>query len=58
MHSMQDANQHNHTENLDSNGYLDEGPYPTQPKGDKGIETGAVVLGMLLPLITQVGHAH
>ncbi len=42
-----------------SNGYVEAASYEQQ--GQKGAtlsETAVAVAGMLLPLITQVGHAH
>ncbi|RMZ67871.1 zip metal ion transporter [Pyrenophora seminiperda CCB06] len=56
MHSMSEATSTQHVhEDPTANGYMDA--YPggnTMSKGDIGI----VMLGMLLPLITQIGHAH
>ncbi|KAK1919190.1 hypothetical protein P3342_008914 [Pyrenophora teres f. teres] len=56
MHSMSEATSSQHAnEDPTANGYMDA--YPggnTLSKGDIGI----VMLGMLLPLVTQIGHAH
>jgi len=56
MHSMSEATSAQHVhEDPTANGYMDA--YPggnTLSKGDIGI----VMLGMLLPLVTQIGHAH
>jgi len=60
MHTMQEGS-HDHEEGNGSlaNGYAN--PYAQQqPKqeGSKLTETLVTVAGMLLPLLTQVGHSH
>ena len=62
MHTMQDEDQSNSiSEDGQSNGYIDgshlrERPNPTD--GRSLMLVFAAVGGMLLPLITQIGHAH
>ena len=72
MHTMQEddsSNSHsnsnsstglNHEESL-GNGYLDgsHGREPARPHSGKSLKLVlAAVAGMLLPLLTQIGHAH
>ena len=54
MHSMSEATASQHAyEDPTANGYMDA--YPgSMSKSDISI----VMIGMLLPLITQIGHAH
>ncbi|KAI4670150.1 uncharacterized protein J4E79_000431 [Alternaria viburni] len=56
MHSMSEAtaSQHPH-EDPTANGYMDA--YPGNSNMSKG-DISIVMIGMLLPLITQIGHAH
>ena len=61
MHTMQEEDSQNGgQEESPSNGYLDSGGRP--PRRQKGGRNPRLVLaavgGMLLPLITQIGHAH
>ena len=60
MHTMQDGD-HDHgiANGTSQNGYAD--PYQQQtPKVEQSslLEALATVGGMLLPLVTQIGHAH
>ncbi len=60
MHTMQDEDKES-TEESQGNGYLDmgNGRQSRQAKGGKDARLVlAAVGGMLLPLITQIGHAH
>ena len=62
MHAMQedDGGSSGHEESH-SNGYLDgsHGRDPTRQKSGRSLQLVlAAVAGMLLPLITQIGHAH
>ena len=62
MHAMQedDGNNSSHEENH-SNGYLDgsHGRDPIRHKSGRSLRLVlAAVAGMLLPLVTQIGHAH
>lgn len=56
MHAMQeDSHEHSHNS---SNGYTDGGSAPrTKPKPQMK-DTLAAVGGMLIPLLTQIGHHH
>lgn len=55
MHAMQeDAGNHDHST---SNGYADGGSQRKQPKPQMR-DTLAAVGGMLIPLLTQIGHHH
>jgi solute carrier family 39 (zinc transporter), member 9 len=60
FHSMQESHS-SHDHDSSANGYVN--PYALQqgssgqPKVTSG-EAAVVVLGMLLPLVTQIGHAH
>jgi zinc transporter 9 len=56
MHSMADATaaQHGH-EDPTANGYMEA--YSSSNRMSK-TDISIVMLGMLLPLITQIGHAH
>jgi len=56
MHSMSEAtaSQHAH-EDPTANGYMDA--YPANNDMSKS-DIGIVMVGMILPLITQIGHAH
>lgn len=61
MHTMQEEDGQNAAqEESQSNGYLESGG--RQPRRQKGGRSPRLVLaavgGMLLPLITQIGHAH
>ena len=61
MHTMQEEDNHNAVqEESQGNGYLESGGRP--PRRQKGARNLRLVLaavgGMLLPLITQIGHAH
>lgn len=55
MHSMSEATSPSHHEETHVNGYMDA--YPLTNNLSKS-DIGIVMLGMLLPLITQIGHAH
>ncbi|KAF1937033.1 ZIP metal ion transporter-like protein [Clathrospora elynae] len=55
MHSMTEATSSLAYEDPTANGYMDA--YPGR-NGLSKSEIGFVMLGMLLPLVTQVGHAH
>lgn len=55
MHAMQeDASHHEHPS---SNGYTDENGQKKAPKSQMR-DTIAAVGGMLIPLLTQLGHHH
>jgi zinc transporter 9 len=55
MHAMQeDAGNYDHSS---SNGYADGGSQRKQPKPQMR-DTLAAVGGMLIPLLTQIGHHH
>jgi hypothetical protein len=56
MHAMQeDSHEHSHNS---ANGYTDGGSAPrTKPKPQMK-DTLAAVGGMLIPLLTQIGHHH
>jgi zinc transporter 9 len=64
MHTMQDGG--GHVEHLDNgyaegpmNGYGDSGSAQSKESSEHGVaETFVTVAGMLLPLLTQFGHAH
>lgn len=61
MHTMQEEDSQNAAqEESQSNGYLETGG--RQARRQKGGRNARLVLaavgGMLLPLITQIGHAH
>ncbi|KUJ07220.1 ZIP metal ion transporter-like protein [Mollisia scopiformis] len=57
MHAMQEDGSHEHSHN-NSNGYTDGGGAPrTKPKPQMK-DTLAAVGGMLIPLLTQIGHHH
>ena len=61
MHTMQEDDSQNATqEEGQSNGYLESGGRPPrrQKKGRNPRLVLAAVGGMLLPLVTQIGHAH
>ena len=61
MHTMQEEDCQNVAqEESQSNGYLESGGrQPRRPKGGRNARLVlAAVGGMLLPLITQIGHAH
>jgi len=55
MHSMAEATSPNTHEDPTANGYMDAYPGRT---GLSKTDISIVILGMLLPLVTQVGHAH
>ncbi|EDU42324.1 Zinc/iron permease [Pyrenophora tritici-repentis] len=55
MHSMSEATSQHGNEDPTTNGYMDA--YPGGNSLSKG-DIGIVMLGMLLPLVTQIGHAH
>lgn len=55
MHSMSEATASHAHEDPIPNGYMDA--YPGNNSLSKG-DIGIVMIGMLLPLITQIGHAH
>jgi hypothetical protein len=67
MHTMQESHSTSDPLDLEStgNGYIN--PYGSQstphihshnPHRRPMFETAAVVIGMLVPLVTQIGHAH
>ena len=61
MHTMQDEDSQNAGQDeSQSNGYLESGGRPSRrAKGGRNARLVlAAVGGMLLPLITQIGHAH
>ena len=62
MHTMQDDDiAHGFHEDSNANGYLDasHGRDPARQKTGKSPQLVlAAVAGMLLPLLTQIGHAH
>lgn len=64
MHTMQDAgHEHGSDEPVQGNGYADIYQHHQQAvakdmEGPTIVETFVTVGGMLLPLLTQVGHAH
>lgn len=55
MHSMAEATSTHVQEDPTANGYMDA--YPGQDGLSKS-DIAIVMVGMLLPLITQIGHAH
>jgi zinc transporter 9 len=66
MHTMQDSSQEGHGE-AQGNGYVgvpidmystSVGPPPEAQKAGSVTDTVVCVVGMLIPLLTQVGHAH
>lgn len=59
MHAMQEdgGNAHYH-EHTGSNGYGDGGTSLRKQSRPKMCDTLAAVGGMLIPLLTQLGHAH
>ena len=63
MHTMQDGGHAEHAGNgyaeVPMNGYGDSGAAPIKSSNEHGVaETFVTVAGMLLPLLTQFGHAH
>ena len=60
MHTMQESNHGDESENeAAQNGYADVYQQPTPKQDGPGLgEIAATVGGMLLPLLTQVGHTH
>ena len=63
MHTMQDDEASNSVQDDgQSNGYLEAGSTRHSRRGQKENRSPRLVLaavgGMLLPLITQIGHAH
>ena len=64
MHTMQEigtGDDGGHDESHSSNGYLDisHGPHAVGKKSGQSLQLVlAAVAGMLLPLLTQIGHAH
>jgi zinc transporter 9 len=59
MHAMQeDAGSHNHDSGSGANGHADVGSSVNQrkPKGPQMKDTMATMVGMLIPLLTQIGH--
>ena len=62
MHTMQDDDHSNNmSEDGQSNGYIDSSHLRERPTPTDGRSLGlvfAAVGGMLLPLITQIGHTH
>ena len=61
MHTMQENDASNTGGEAHGNGYLDvsheRGESRAEPQRDLKLVAAAVV-GMLLPLVTQIGHAH
>jgi hypothetical protein len=61
MHAMQTVTTPHYSSGEDMD-YEDPAmltPYtPPQIQKSGGLEVGLMVLGMLLPLLTQIGHAH
>lgn len=56
MHAMQeDSHEHSHNS---SNGYADGGSAPRAKPKPQMKDTLAAVGGMLIPLLTQIGHHH
>ena len=61
MHTMQESDGHSGSDESQSNGYLDvqHARDSMRQKPQKSPElVMAAVAGMLLPLVTQIGHAH
>ena len=61
MHTMQENDGKSGSDEGQSNGYLDvqHARDSTRQKSQKSPElVMAAVAGMLLPLVTQIGHAH
>jgi zinc transporter 9 len=59
MHAMQeDAGSHNHDPSSGANGHADAGTSVSQrkAKGPQMRDTMATMVGMLIPLLTQVWH--
>ncbi len=57
MHAMQEDNTHEHLHS-NSNGYADGGGYLRSKPKPQMKDTFAAVGGMLIPLLTQIGHHH
>lgn len=57
MHAMQEDNSHEHSHNS-SNGYADGSSAPRAKPKPQMKDTLAAVGGMLIPLLTQIGHHH
>lgn len=55
MHSMSEATSSHMSDDLHVNGYMDA--YPGSSALSK-TDIAIVLFGMLLPLVTQIGHAH
>ena len=61
MHTIQENDASSSGEDSHSNGYMEVNQERTQsrPDSQKKVQlVAAAVAGMLLPLITQIGHAH
>lgn len=61
MHAMQeDAGSHDHGHGHGANGFTDAaaGAAAKQPQGPRMQDTMATVVGMLLPLLAQLGGHH
>ena len=60
MHAMQDDHSQSGHDESHGNGYLDGSHRrDSRPKSGKSLQLVlAAVAGMLLPLLTQIGHAH
>ena len=61
MHTMQENDTSGNTENTLGNGYLEGNHERGQARQDSQKDVkliAAAVVGMLLPLVTQLGHAH
>ena len=59
MHSMQeDAAPHEHLVNGHANGFVDGREAPKQEQAPSIRDLSAAIIGMILPLFLQIGHAH
>ena len=61
MHTMQENEASNSGEDVHSNGYMEANHERVQSRQDSKKNAqlvAAAVVGMLLPLVTQIGHAH
>lgn len=59
MHTMQELDSASTDDESQGNGYLDGPERLERPRPQKNLRLiCASVAGMLLPLVTQIGHAH
>ncbi|KAI9768019.1 MAG: hypothetical protein M1840_005331 [Geoglossum simile] len=56
MHTFQEGNSSHHEPSL--NGYANGGGSQQRKEGPRMRDTAAAVVGMLIPLVTQIGHQH